>query len=330
MSELQPEKKQKIAQAHGVLVLNKHKGPTSARCISALKRLGQKKIGHAGTLDPMAEGVLLVLLGQATKISGHLMSDGLKVYKGTLRLGQQTDTWDAEGNIVAESPFEHLQNTDIQEAIMQWQGHSSQIVPPYSAAKHQGQPLYKLARSGKETPVKVKDIEISRVEVLHMDLPYISFRVECSSGTYIRSLAHSLGTRLGCGAVLTELTREYSHPFGLEVAHTLEEIAANPEFLQQWLMPIPKALPHWPIVTLTASQEAELKNGHPIPHVEAVAQSTRNHKESIDTSMNTPLQVEPDKAILCAVSGEPLALAQKKMVQDKPMWTILRGLWTTD
>ncbi len=330
MPELQPEKKVKIAQAHGVLVLNKSKGPTSARCLSALKRLGQKKIGHAGTLDPMAEGVLLVLLGQATKISGHLMSDGAKVYKGTLRLGQQTDTWDAEGTIVAESPYAHLDTCAIQEAIMEWQGRSSQTVPPYSAAKHQGQPLYKLARSGKETPVKVKDIEISRVEVLHMALPYISFRVECSSGTYIRSLAHSLGTRLGCGAVLTELTREYSHPFGLEVAHTLEEIAANPEYLQQWLMPIPKALPHWPIVTLTLSQEAELKNGNPIPYVEAVAQTTNNNTEFMGKSVNENLQAEPDKALLCTLSGTTLALAQKDMVQDKPMWTILRGLWTTD
>lgn len=103
-------------------------------------------------------------------------------------------------------------------------------LPPYSAAKHQGQPLYKLSREGKETPLKIKTIEISRAEVLRVELPYVTFRVICSSGTYIRSLAHSLGTRLGCGAVLTELIREYSHPFGLDRGLVrLDTLLADPK-----------------------------------------------------------------------------------------------------
>ena len=110
----------------------------------------------------------------------------------------------------------------VADVIAGWVGTSEQPVPPYSAAKHQGQPLYKLSREGKETPLKIKTIEISRAEVLRVELPYVTFRVICSSGTYIRSLAHSLGTRLGCGAVLTELIREYSHPFGLDRACPLD------------------------------------------------------------------------------------------------------------
>ena len=205
-----------MEQQHGLLVVDKPRGLSSAQCTNRFKRLGQKKIGHAGTLDPMAQGVLLVLLGHATKISGYLMAGGVKAYQGTVRLGQTTDTWDADGQIIAEAPWNHVTAEAVADVIAGWVGTSEQPVPPYSAAKHQGQPLYKLSREGKETPLKIKTIEISRAEVLRVELPYVTFRVICSSGTYIRSLAHSLGTRLGCGAVLTELIREYSHPFGLD------------------------------------------------------------------------------------------------------------------
>ncbi len=331
-----------LPQAHGILVLHKPKGPTSARCLSLLKRMGQKKIGHAGTLDPMAEGVLLVLLGHATKISGHLLTDGNKIYSGTVQLGQQTDTWDAEGQVVAESAWEHIDEPTLHAAFNAWLGVSEQTVPPYSAAKHQGQPLYKLARAGKETPVKKKLVEISQMEVLDVRLPFARFRVECSSGTYIRSLAHSLGMRLGCGAVLTELTREYSHPCGLDQAHTLEALMAEPWRLQEWIMPITRALPHWPVVKLTAIEEEKLKNGTPLPYRQG------EHQEDIQglKQENTPAALEQDaeKAILLSSTGTPLALAEKKLLTKapskgkgssytdaaEPMWTVLRGLWTPD
>ncbi len=314
-----PEGKANIVpQAHGVLVLNKPNGPTSARCISIIKKLGQKKIGHAGTLDPMAQGVLLVLLGHATKISGHLMSDGKKIYKGCLRLGQQTDTWDIEGNVVAEYAWQHITEDEVKAAILDWHGKSNQTVPPYSAAKHKGQPLYKLARAGKETPEKIKSIDISRVEVLDMALPYVNFRVECSSGTYIRSLAHSLGMRLGCAAVLAELTREYSHPFGLEVAKDLESICAKPESLQEWVMPITSALPHWPLIQLSKQEQTYVMQGVPIayrPTCDDVI--NQHHAQHVD-----------DKAILLDHAKKPLALAQVNEVQGRMCWTILRGLWS--
>lgn len=317
-----------VPQAHGVLVLNKPQGPTSARCLTAIKRLGQKKIGHAGTLDPMASGVLLVLLGHATKISGHLMADGGKIYQGQLRLGQVTDTWDAEGHMIAEAPWEDVTEDAVRREVLAWQGRSEQPVPAYSAAKHQGQPLYKLARSGKEAPEKVKEIEISHAEVLTVSLPYVSFRVHCSSGTYIRSLAHSLGTRLGCGAVLTELIREYSHPFGLEVAHTLDAITASPECLQEWVLPVTQALPHWPQVTLDAAEEAALRNGIAVRWRKGDAPHGAEGTECAMTAPSAESNHDATKAILLSREGEPLALAEKAELRGAIVWAVLRGLWS--
>lgn len=295
--------KSPLPQLHGVLVLDKPSGPTSARCLSALKRLGQKKIGHAGTLDPMASGVLLVLLGNATKIAGHLLADGGKVYSGTFRLGQTTDTWDKEGSVIAEAPWEQVTPEQVRDAVAAWQGVSDQLVPPYSAAKHQGMPLYKLARTGREAPQKVKRIEISHAEVLEMALPYVRFRVACSSGTYIRSLAHSLGTRLGCGAVLTELIREYSHPFGLDKACGLDAVMEEPALLERSVRPIAEALPHWPQVSVSAEDAARVRNGVAIP-----------------------CHADGDRALLLE-QGNALALAERMETAAGPRWAVLRGLW---
>ena len=302
-----PQARIQLPQQHGVLVLNKPSGPSSARCLTALKRLGQKKIGHAGTLDPMASGVLLVLLGHATKISGHLLADGGKTYRGQLRLGMVTDSWDKEGTVQAELPWQHITEEDVRRGIAAWLGRSAQPVPPISAAKHGGQPLYKLARAGREVPQKVKDIKISLADVLEIELPLARFRVSCSSGTYIRSLAHSLGMRLQCGAVLTELTREYSHPFSLAQAHDLQDILDNPESLPDRVLPVTAALPHWPAVTVAAADEPALRNGRPLPCRTGDACGGR--------------------AVLLSEAGTPLALAQRGLAEGQECWTVLRGLW---
>ena len=307
-----------MEQQHGILVLNKPKGLSSAQTIARIKRLGQKKIGHAGTLDPMATGVLLVLLGNATKLSGYLLEGGVKTYGGTLRLGVKTDTWDAEGSIVSETKLQEedlLPGSVLEQAarreVTAWPNVTDQPVPPYSAAKHQGQPLYKLARAGMEVPAKVKSIHVSYADVQWVNMPDVRFRVTCSSGSYIRSLAHSLGIRLGCGAMLTELTREYSHPFGLDVAHTLDEILADPERLPEWIMPISAALPDWRNITVGNVQEANLKNGIPVPHQQEFGDFRSG-----------------DRAVILARDGSPLALAEARMDRDRPVWAVLRGLFT--
>lgn len=307
-----------MEQQHGILVLDKPGGLSSAQCLSRIKRLGQKKIGHAGTLDPMATGVLLVLLGSATKLSNYLLEGGVKTYAGTLRLGLCTDTWDAEGSIVAQTPLDKSAlepESPLEQAVRRevnaWLEVTEQPVPPYSAAKHHGQPLYRLARAGKKVPEKVKAIHISHAEVQWVNLPDVRFRVTCSSGSYIRSLAHSLGMRLGCGAILTELTREYSHPFGLDVACTLDEILAEPEKLPQRLMPVRAALPGWKILSINARQEADLRNGIAVPHLPDFGTFQLG-----------------ERALMEARSGEALALAEARMDRDVPVWAVLRGLFT--
>lgn len=301
-------------QQHGVLVLNKPKGPSSAACVGLVKRrCGQKKIGHAGTLDPMASGVLLLLLGQATKISGQLLGGGEKIYGGILKLGVSTDSWDAEGNIVAEALAGSVESVNLdrmREEVASWLGESEQTVPPFSAAKHQGRPLYELARKGLETPLKTKTVQISRAELEWFKPPLAKFRVTCSSGTYIRSLAHSLGMRLGCGATLMELTREYSHPFGLDEAVSLDELMENPALVAERVKPLQAALPRLPVVALSAELSARVKNGAALP-------------------LGSLQPVTGGEALFLDETGAPLALAEKKDSAGGGLWAIRRGLWNT-
>lgn len=299
-------------QLDGVLILNKPKGPTSAHCLNTIKRtLGQKKIGHAGTLDPMATGVLVVLLGQGTKLASYLTMDR-KTYRGTLILGQTTDTYDVQGQIISQAPWNHLSETEIQAAIAKWHGVLSQEIPPVSAAKHQGKPLYWLHRTGREVPIKTKEVTIFKKQILSLDLPNITFRVTCSAGTYIRSLAHSLGQRLGCGAVLSELEREESDPFTLEQAHDLETVLASQDQLASLVLSLAQALPHWPKLELS-DQTAELvRNGTWLP-----------------TALFPNYPAQPgDRALMLTTTRVPLALAEAKMRDQVLCWSILRGLWT--
>ena len=295
-----------LPQMHGVLVLDKPKGPTSARCLEIVKhRLGQRKIGHAGTLDPMATGVLVVLLGEATKLAGFV-TEGEKVYAGQLRLGQTTDTFDAQGHITAEAPWEHLTRERVQEAVLSWKEMTAQEIPPYSAVKVAGQPLYKKARKGEETPVVVKPVRVFDAETLHMELPLIDFRVRVSPGAYVRSLVHSLGTRLGCGAHLTCLTREQSHPFGLGEAVALDELLAHPERLAARLIAPADALPHWPKLALSLAQVRMVREGKRLSHEELPGPDTR--------------------VMLMSPDGPPVALAEPRDLDGARRWAILRGL----
>ncbi len=308
-----------MEQLHGIAVINKAKGITSAKAISSLKRLGQKKIGHAGTLDPMATGVLLVLLGKATKISNYLLEGGLKVYEGELLLGTVTDTWDIEGKVLENNDYSHVTKEMIEKEVENWLHSTSQIVPPYSAAKHNGKALYSLAREGKEVPVKIKEIKISQAEILSLEFPYLRFRVECSSGTYIRSLAHSLGSRLSCGACLSKLTRTYSHPFGIEKACEISDLEKDPEVLKKAVQPISAALLHWKIITTNEDISDDIQFGKAIAH-----------QRLLDTNL---VDFEADfgqKALFLDPDSNELALMEARYQEGeaKPVWTILRGLWT--
>jgi len=303
-------------QLDGLLVLYKPSGPTSAGCLNSIKHgLGQGKIGHAGTLDPLAEGVLLVLLGRGTKMAGYLTS-GNKVYSGQMRLGVTTDTYDMEGAVVAEAPLDNISQEDVRKAILSWKDLTEQEVPAYSAAKHQGKPLYELARKGEEVPVKEKSIEIHEVEPLEIELPTARFRVRCQAGTYIRSLVHSLGIRLGCGAALAQLTREACEPFGLADAHSLDAVLGEPERLSERVIPLGKMLPHWRTIALSPTLAALVKNGAWLP---------------VGGPSGDDLLGDPDEHVMLVdESGDPVALAQAVPKDGMLRWMILRGLWQDD
>lgn len=303
----EPAKFPAYSQLDGIFVLHKPAGPSSAQCLKIFKRLGQKKVGHAGTLDPMASGILIVLLGQATKISGYLLDGGIKTYNGMCKLGVTTATWDAMGPIEAEKEIGSINAETIKSEILAWKKLDEQPVPAYSAAKSDGQPLYKLARMGKVVPQKVKKIKISQAELLEFSLPYVRFRVSCSSGSYIRSLAHSLGVRLGCGAALWELTREYSHPFCLADACSLNDLQKDPGLLAKSLRGIEAALPEMPVIELTAEEAANVRNGKSVPaHGD-------DHREG--------------QTGILRESGTVIALGRYDGRNGHPCWTIARGLW---
>ncbi|MHC1787962.1 tRNA pseudouridine(55) synthase TruB [Solidesulfovibrio sp.] len=295
-----------LPQQHGVLVLNKPTGPTSNWCLTAIKRLGQKKIGHAGTLDPLAAGVLVVLLGEATKIAPYVM-EGEKTYLGALTLGRTTDTYDSQGTVTATAPWEHVSPDSLARAIESWRELISQEVPPYSAAKHQGRPLYELARKGLAAPVKVKAISVFDARAESVDPPSATFRVRVSAGVYIRSLVHSLGTRMGCGAIMTALTREASRPFELTQAHSLDDILADPQSLPGRIIPLTDALPHWPTVVLDAPAAEKVRQGIRVPTGDGFPDGTC--------------------ALLVSEARLPLALARAEATDGRPRWAIVRGLF---
>lgn len=213
----------------GVLLLDKPQGLTSHDVVNRVRRkLQTKRIGHAGTLDPMATGVLLMLVGKSTRLSQYLMSDD-KEYEGTLTLGQITNSQDAEGEVVETRPVPaDLSREQVTAAMQTFLGDQYQTPPMFSAIKIDGTPLYKLARKGEEIEREPRFIRVSRFELLEFSPPNISFRVRCSKGTYVRTIAHDLGQKLGPGGHLSALRRTASGGLRVERALTLEAFEALP------------------------------------------------------------------------------------------------------
>jgi len=213
----------------GILNLDKPVGFTSHDVVARVRRLtGQRKVGHAGTLDPMATGVLLLCLGQATRVAEYLMA-GQKKYRAIVRLGVVTDTYDVEGTVIQAVESFHLSREQIAEALEAFQGTIQQIPPPYSAIRQGGRRLYQLARQGVSVQAPPRTVEIEAIDLIAWEPPHLTLEVTCSPGTYIRSLAHDLGQRLGVGGHLAALTRLASGDWHLEEAITLDELQAAVE-----------------------------------------------------------------------------------------------------
>lgn len=208
----------------GIFNIDKPIGITSHDVVARVRRLaGQKRVGHAGTLDPAASGVLPILLGQATRVAEYLSESG-KAYRATIRFGIVTDTYDAEGEVVRESPVT-LTRGDINAVLPEFLGDQLQRPPLYSALKRDGQRLYALARAGQTVEIEPRPIHIDAIEVVDWTLPTLTIDISCGKGTYIRSLAYDLGERLGPGAHLAALVRTRSGPFSLATSVTLDELA---------------------------------------------------------------------------------------------------------
>ncbi len=234
------------------------------------KLLKQKRVGHAGTLDPLASGVLPICVGQATRVAEYLSESG-KAYQAEIVFGTATDTYDAEGKVIATANTSGLTPDLIEEALEHFRGPLMQSPPLYSAIKIQGQPAYKKARAGQVIELEPRPVVIYALEILAWIPPRLTLSIECSKGTYIRSLAHDLGMQAGCYAYLSSLVRTRSGPFTLSDSISLEQLAeaVKSDSIQRYTFPIDKAIEHLPIIKLDAETVEHVKHGSIFSHVQA-------------------------------------------------------------
>lgn len=259
----------------GILLLDKPVGITSNLALQKVKRLfDANKAGHTGNLDPMASGLLPICLGEATKVSGYLL-DSDKTYLGTIKLGERTNTADAEGEVIETRPVENVDEARVREVLSHFIGEQEQVPPMHSAIKQDGQPLYKLAHQGLEVERKARKITIFSINLLRFADNEIDIEVHCSKGTYIRTLAEDIGEMLGCGGHLSALRRTQSGPFHMEQMVTLPELDALAEqgtdALDKLLQPIETALTDWPEVSLTQHTAYYLRQGQAVQVPQAPA-----------------------------------------------------------
>jgi tRNA pseudouridine55 synthase len=254
-------------QADGILLVDKHEGETSYEVVKRSKfafgGLMVRKVGHAGTLDPFATGLLIILLGQGTKLSPFLMA-GKKVYLATMRLGVETDTLDLTGRIVRTSPVPHLTSEQIREKARGFVGEIEQVPPLYSAIKHEGQRAYKLARKGLEVELRRRIVTVYSLEIQTVQLPEVTMKVTCSRGTYMRSLAADLGRQLGPGSHLISLRRLSSGAFEVQNALSSQEISRNEcgSFLLDRVIPLGAALPDMYEIQVAGLLAKKIRNGY--------------------------------------------------------------------
>jgi tRNA pseudouridine55 synthase len=251
---------------NGILNLDKPRGKTSFEMVSLIRRLsGERKVGHAGTLDPEATGVLPICLGQGTRLVEFLV-EGDKTYRAEIELGITTDTYDATGRITGSNDASSVTREQVELVAASFIGTIEQLPPIYSAIKHRGKPLYRWARAGVKVPRRIRKVELSRLEIIDWRPPYIGIEVDCSKGTYIRSLAHDLGQKLGCGASLKNLIRLKSGPFHISTALSISKIedAFGSGHWRELLHDIDIAVLHLQSITVDQASESAVINGRPV------------------------------------------------------------------
>lgn len=281
----------------GFFNINKPKGLTSHDVVARVRRLvGQRKVGHAGTLDPLATGLLLVCLGQATRLIEYLVV-GQKQYRATIRFGATTDTLDAEGAITSQHDTSGLEASALKQILPRFVGQLQQIPPVFSAIKQHGQPVYKRARAGEAVELSPRSVTIHGLTWQAWSPPDLTIHVSCSAGTYIRALARDIGEAAGTGAYLADLTRTASGQFELAEAVSLEQLEQNwPIYLQ----PLNQAVKHLPCVILDAEEVANIQQGRKI----SFDNSRVEARLSNDISPQSPLCAYDHEGDLLAVLTE--------------------------
>lgn len=295
----------------GILNINKDTGMTSHDVVARVRKLlRQKRVGHAGTLDPAASGVLPICVGQGTRVAEYLSESG-KAYRAEVTFGVVTDTYDAEGVTLRTTDIASLTQAQVEEALPHFLGSQMQMPPRYSAIKIQGQPAYKRSRAGENVILEPRPISIYQLQLMDWQPPTATLMVACSKGTYIRSLAYDLGEYLGYGAHLTALVRTRSGPFSLSESITLEQLAdaIAQEKVQDYLFPADSVLQHYPAFTLDSETVARVLHGNPFQYTDS------------------PIQPEAEFARIYDVEGHFLAIAawdrEQQLWQPRKVFSVV-------
>ena len=260
------EMQNKSAGLSGIVIVNKEKGYTSMDVVALIRGIFHtKKAGHTGTLDPDATGVLPVCIGSGTSVVS-MMTDSDKTYRAVMKLGVVTDTQDISGNVLEEHGAEAMVLTpaEVEDVVRSFEGGYDQVPPMYSAIKIGGKKLVDLARQGRVVEREARPIKLYRITIERLELPYVELTVECSKGTYIRTLCHDIGARLGCGACMTELVREKAAGFTIAQAHTLKELeqARDAGCLDDMVIGLEEYFSFLPAYTVAPEQEKYVLNGN--------------------------------------------------------------------
>ncbi|UCE21732.1 MAG: tRNA pseudouridine(55) synthase TruB [Candidatus Aminicenantes bacterium] len=296
----------------GLILVNKSQGITSHDVVVQIRNiLGTQKVGHYGTLDPLATGLVVVAVGKTTRLF-PFYSKKDKTYTGRMRLGFTTDTFDSTGKPTSTEPKKLPQKAEVLKAMKKFVGEIEQIAPPYSAKKYKGKPLYELVRKNKKFELRPSQISIHFFDLVNYTPPELEFRVGCSSGTYIRSLAHDLGLRLGCGAHLSELNRTTVGNFHMDDSLDLDKIKQlnSQGQIEEFLIPLELLLPEFPKIILNERGSTLAKNGNKI--------SSENIQKIFQDESTPQEDYQEKEAIfrMFTLEGEFLALAKKIPEKD--------------
>jgi tRNA pseudouridine55 synthase len=254
---------------NGILNINKPEGPTSFNIVSRVKKLtGEKRVGHAGTLDPAASGVLPVCFGHGTRVIEYLM-DSTKDYHAGIEFGKTTDTYDATGSVTSVKDSSSIDRNQIETVLKNFLGDIQQVPPIYSALKNKGKPYYELARSGVNVEIASRPVVIHNITIREWNPPVVTIDVTCGKGTYIRSIAHDLGQMIGCGAHMKSLVRRKYGPFSIDNAVSVDELemSYSGSYWQSYIYPIDSVLLHLQAIVVNDDTRQDIQHGRTIDNI---------------------------------------------------------------